>query len=144
MPRYGWWFTLTHPIIHPVPTCRAIWLPVTLLLDPLSPACHPLLFLIFVATLHLAIFKCCTAIHNFFSLFYHFVSSVSCSSQLPDKRDPLYRHSQYTLCLLIKKKKKSKQVRMILGFSELFFFITIWYSEFHSLLQKMLYGYFYF
>ena len=72
-----------------------------------------------------------------FCFLISFVSSVSCSSRLPDKRDLLHRHSHPIHTLLLTKKKNIKAYHDELS---LFWavFSTIGYSEFHSLLQKML------
>ena len=152
MLRCTWRFALSHPILNPIPICRAIYclspcwilsplLPVLLLIVyhcywcplPLSTNSHPTAILLFNTS-----FLCCTI----------FISSVSRPSQFPEKRDLLHRHSQSINILPSfwlkrkqkqKRKKTSKQVRMILGFSELFSSKSN-IQKVHSLLQMMLYG----
>lgn len=88
------------------------------------PGLSPLMSLNSFATLHLATSNC--YLTRLFSVSSSFFSLVSCSSQLPEtttqERSTSKPQSadQYIPSHLKKKRKDSKQVRMIFGFSELF------------------------
>lgn len=120
MLRCTWRFALSHPILNPIPICRAIYclspcwilsplLPVLLLIVyhcywcplPLSTNSHPTAILLFNTS-----FLCCTI----------FISSVSRPSQFPEKKRSTSQAqsvNQYTPFLLIKKKTKTKTKKNI-------------------------------